>query len=50
MGYGLGIGAFGLMTVVSIVIYLAVIYALIFWIVLPALSVVAKMFGFPGLV
>lgn len=44
----LEIGAMGGLTIISIVIYLAVIYALVFWILLPAISIVAKMFGFPG--
>jgi hypothetical protein len=50
MGFGLNVGAVGLMSIVSIAVYLAVIYAVVFWILLPAISIVAKMFGYPGLV
>jgi uncharacterized membrane protein len=50
MGFGIDVGAIGLVSIVSILVYLAVIYAIVFWIVLPAISIVAKMFGFPGMV
>jgi hypothetical protein len=48
MGFGEGVAAMSIMGLVSIALYLAVIYAIVFWIVLPALSIVARMFGFPG--
>ena len=42
----LGIGAFG---AVWIAIYLAVLYVIVFYIAIPAISIIAKMFGYPGL-
>jgi hypothetical protein len=48
MGFGEEVAAISVMGFVSIAIYLAVIYAIVFWITLPALSIVARMFGFPG--
>lgn len=48
MGLGLGVGAVGGFGVLMIGGYLVVIYALVFWIAVPAISIVAKMFGFPG--
>jgi hypothetical protein len=48
MRFGEGVAAMSVMGLISIAIYLAVIYAIVFWVVLPALSIVARMFGFPG--
>ncbi len=48
MGFGTDVSAIGIMSIVSILVYLGILYAIVFWIALPAISIVAKMFGFPG--
>ena len=36
--------------IVWIAVYLAILYVIIFYLLIPAISIVAKMFGYPGLV
>lgn len=48
MGALAGVGVLGGLGALAALVYLAAAYAFIFWIVLPAISVVARMFGFPG--
>lgn len=39
---------FGAFWALGVIIYIGFLYVLIFYIVIPGISLIAKMFGFPG--